>query len=86
MIRVRAGWRRENDKLRHFAAYRCHLSRIQPDRLLVPNLPPRPGGILREPQTNRDVVADVDVADDQAIVLAKTGIDTALVMRASVIH
>ena len=52
------------------------------------NVPSTPEVPRAESKSNGDVVADIDVADSQAIVVAKTGIDKPLVVivRASVIH
>jgi hypothetical protein len=52
------------------------------------NVPPGPEKPRADSKRNGDVAADIDVAESQAVVIAKTGIDKPLVVivRASVIH
>ena len=52
------------------------------------NVPPGPATPRTEPKSNGDMVTDIDVAENQAVVVAKTGIDKPLVVvvRASVTH
>ena len=52
------------------------------------NIPPTPETPRVESKSNGDVAADIDVAQNQAVIVAKTGIDKPLVVlvRASVIH
>jgi hypothetical protein len=52
------------------------------------NVPSGPEALRAESKSSGDVLADIDVAENQAVVVAKTGIDKPLVVivRASVIH